>query len=145
MFRQVWLVLSPFLVAFFVLYGNSWLQRRLARRIRDADELKRRLYDLLELTSEYWTAHTSATSPKSALEARILASKSIVAMECSEMARHSRRLKAWLLATEPHRADFMDAITGGSFQQKSWSPDPQRVTRAATAIQQVVSALNRAC
>lgn len=145
MFRQVWPVLSPFLVAFFVLYGNGWMQRRLGRRLRDADELKRRLYDLLELASEYWTAHTSATSPRAALEAKMLASKSILTTECNEMARYSKKLKAWLQTTEPHRVEFMDAVTGGSFQQSAWLPDPRRVTRAATAIQQVVSALNRAC
>ena len=145
MFRQVWPVISPFLVAFFVLYGNSWMQRRLGRRLRDADELKRRLYDLLELASEYWTAHASATSPRAALEAKMLSSKSILTTECNELLRHSKRLKEWLHATKPDRVDFMDAVTGGSFQQSAWSPDPRRVTRAAAAIQQVVSALNRAC
>ena len=138
-------LISPLIAAFLVLLGNSWLQRRLSRRLRDADELKERLYGLLKLTAEYWAGTSSDHgSSRPALESRILAAKLVVVSECNEIGRHSRALGRWHRETEQSRLDLMDTVTGGCFQQKEWESDPQRVTRAAQEIQRIIRALNRA-
>ena len=146
LFQQATPLISPLAAAFFVLWGNTWLQRRLTRRLRDADELKERLYKLLELTAEYWAGTSSDHGPlRPAMESRILAAKLVVISECRELGRHSRRLGKWHQDTEQYRLDLMDAVTGGCFQQQDWESDPQRINHASREVQRIIRALNRAC
>ena len=79
------------------------------------------------------------------MEARILAEKTIVISQIYEMCRHTKRLREWYEVTRETRLDLIDALTGGCFQQKTWSPDPNRFLRAARTITSLVSSLNKAC
>ena len=72
------------------LYGNYRLQRYLGRRLRDAEELKTRLYDLLRLTAEYWTNDHRPRSTRQEIEARIVAEQIVVITQLMEMGNHSR-------------------------------------------------------
>lgn len=134
-----WLAsLVPFASA---LAGNYWLQNRLARRIRDADETKRRLYALLALVAEYWTAEQRDT----AIEARVLATTLIVIAELRRMQDHSKRLVKWYSNTEERRLAMIDAATGGCFQQEDWTADPDRVRIVAREMGYILRELRRAC
>ena len=137
-------LLSSVVAALVVLYGNYRLQHRVGRRLRDAEELKRRLYELVDLASRYWTAASRGAEERE-LEARILASKLIILLEFEVIRNHSRKLRGWHLETEGSRLDLMDAVTGGCFQQQDWSPDPQRVALAAREVARILASLSRAC
>ena len=69
--------------------GSYWLQNRLGRRIRNAEEVKTRLYEFLALVAEYWMA--DKRDP--VLEAKVLAAKLIVVVELEQMQHHSMRLR----------------------------------------------------
>ena len=141
-------LLQPFAVAlvaaFVVLYGNYRLQSRVARRLRDADEIKSKLYELLDLSAKYWTTE-SVINERRVLEARIISSQLILASELSEMQRYSRKLTYWYKETERQRLDLMDAVSGGCFQQAQWQVDPQRIPRAGKDVRHIVKGLNRSC
>lgn len=140
------LMVASLLAAVISLWGNHYLQHRVGRRVRDADDLKRRLYDLLDLAAKYWLSENSDEKFRLELEARIIASQSIISSELREMKRYSKELQQWYSETGSNRLDLMDAVSGGSFQQRSgWHQDPDRVSRAARAIQRIIRALNRAC
>ena len=72
---------AALLAAVVALSGHHWLQHRVGRRIRDADELKDRLYGFLSLVTEYWMGETR----DSVLEAKVLATKLIVIEELGQM------------------------------------------------------------
>lgn len=137
---------ASLLAAVISLWGNHYLQHRVRRRVRDADDLKRRLYDRLDLTAKYWLSENSEEKSRLELEALIVASQLTISAELREMKRYSRKLRKWYWKTESHRLDLMDAVSGGSFQQRNgWHQDHDRVSHAARAIQRIISALNRAC
>ena len=141
-------LLHPLAVALvaasFVLCGNYYLQNRVARRLRDADEIKRLLYELLDLAVNYWTVQSKDCNRRS-MEAKIISSQLRLSSELGEMQRHSRNLKDWYKEIESQRLDLMDAVSGGCFQQKKWQADDRRVARAGREIGRIVRALNRAC
>ena len=132
---------SALVAALIALFGNHWVQNRSGRRIRDADDLKRHLYDFLALVAEYWMAETR----NPVLEARIVAAKFIVMGELGHMQRRSGRLRRWYRATATDRLDMIDAATGGCFQQHDWAPDPSRALIVARATGRIVRALREAC
>lgn len=140
-----WLALAPLatalLAALLALSGNYWLQNRSGRRIRDADEVRRHLYDLLALVTEYWMAKRRDTT----LEARVLAATWIVVAELRRMESHSRRLQRWYDDIEAHRLDMIDAATGGCFQQEDWVADSNRVLLFARSMHHILGALRQAC
>lgn len=136
-------LLSAFVGAVLALYGNHRLQSGLGRRLRDAEELKARLYNLLTLAAEYWTSSHRNQTVRRQLESRIIAEKHIVISQFLEMSHHTKKLRIWHQQTDNQRLDLLDAITGGCFQQKTWSPDPQRVVRVARVIQFLIGSLNR--
>lgn len=136
---------ASLLAAVISLWGNHYLQHRVGRSVRDADDLKCRLYDLLDLAAKYWLSENPEESFRLELEARIIASQLIISSELHEMKRYSKKLQQWYCETASNRLDLMDAVSGGSFQQRNgWHRDPDRVSRAARAIQRIISALNRA-
>lgn len=142
-------VLTPLLAALaaaaIALLGSRWLQNGLGRRLREAEELKERLYFILTLAADYWAIAGRRKKERETREARILAEKNIVILQLAEMQRYSPKLRRWYSDTLGKRLDLFDALTGGCFQQQNWSPDPKRVLLAARTIQFLVSGLNRAC
>ncbi len=124
---------------------NYWLQQRVNRRRRAADELKQRLYDFLELAAAYWISSSSPSVSRRGLEAKITTSQHVILAECNEMAAYSKKLGVWHCEMQKDRLDLMDAVTGGVFQQRNWQEDPQRVTKAAIAMINIVHSLYRAC
>ena len=126
-------------------YGNRRLQSGLGRRLREAEEIKQQLYHILTTTADYWAISGRNRKEREMLEARILAEKNIVISQFAEVQRHTRKLRKWYPDTLETRLDLIDALTGGCFQQKTWSPDPKRVLLAARTIRSLVSSLNRAC
>lgn len=132
---------SALVAVVLALAGNYWLQNRLGRRIRDADEVRARLYDFLSLVAEYWTAERRDP----VLEARVLATKLIVVAELGGMRGHSRRLRQWYRDTEDCRLDMIAAATGGCFQQENWVADPRRVLMVARDMGRILRDLRRAC
>ena len=141
-------LLAPLIVpvpaVFITLFGNRHLQSVLGRRLREVDDLKQRLYSILQLAGEYWAIRGHGPNEREILEVRILAEKQIIASKFVEMGRHSRKLRNWYTATREKRLDLFDALTGGCFQQNSWSPDPTRLRLAASIIESLVSSLNEA-
>ena len=134
-------LVAAVVAAVVALGGNHWLQNRVARRIRDADEVKARLYAFFSLVAEYWLGE--ARDPT--LEARLVAAQLIVITELEQMRYHSRRLRRWFLDTQVWRGDIVDA-TGGGFQQSDgWEADPTRVRTVARAIGRIIQGLRKAC
>ena len=136
-------IISAVLGAAVVVCGNHYMQRGVVRRHRSADDLRNRLFEFLDLAVRYWTA--AGSEPRSTMEARILASWAVIASGCGDMASRSRALQGWYRDTEQARRDLLNAVTGGRFQQKDWSPDPARATRAAKHVVLIASKLDRAC
>ena len=132
---------AALLAAFVALWGNHWLQNRLGRRIRDAEEVKVRLYGFFAPVAEYWMAETR----NPVLEAKVLATKFIVIAELDQMQHHSMRLRRWFRDTQECRLDMIDAATGGCFQQSDWAPDPSRVTIVAREMGRIIRTLRNAC
>ena len=115
----------------------------MSRCNQDADRLKRRLYDILELGYEYWSGDSGN---RKVLEVRIISSLKIVSYECKEIARRSYKLRKWERETREDRLTLRDEMTGGCFQQqKDWQPDPGRARRAGECVARIVHALGRAC
>ena len=134
-------LVAAVVAAVVALGGNHWLQNRVARRIRDADEVKARLYAFFSLVAEYWLGEAR----DAALEARLVAAQLIAITELEQMRYHSRRLRRWFLDTEGCRLDMMDA-TGGGFQQSDgWEADPTRVRTVASATGRIIQGLRKAC
>ena len=138
-------LVSSVIGALVVLYGNHSLQRRLIQRLREADDLKDSLYELVALASTYWTL-ADENSSRPGLEGRIVAAQQVVLSKCREMGRHSRKLRRWHQDTEPRRLDLIDALSGGCFQGGvTWAPEPGRVARVGRIVGELVTSLNRAC
>ena len=137
---------SSLAVAVLVLAGHYQRERRLTQRLRDVDELKRRLYELVEICAEYWSIdHVEGGSPpRQLLEAKIVATKLIVSSQCRELRARSKKLDKWHTTTYVYRMRLMDEVAGGCFQQVEWQPDPKRVPSIAREVGHIVAALNRA-
>lgn len=140
-----WLLFAPFIAALLAapltLACNHWLQNRAGRRIRDADEVRRHLYEFLALVAKYWMAKQRDTE----LEPRIVAMKWIVLAELQRLPSQSRHLRRWYDDTEAHRLDMMDAATGGCFQQENWATDHDRVLQVAREMRHILDLLRQAC
>ena len=136
--------LAALAAATIALYGNRRLQSGLGRRLRETEEIKQRLYHVLTLAADYW-AISRPKKEREVMEVRIVAENNIVISQCVEVQRHTRKLRKWYQETHEDRLDLIDVLTGGCFQQKTWSPDPERVLVAARTIGSLVSSLNRAC
>ena len=132
---------AALVAAFVALIGEHRLQTRSGRRIRDADELKRRLYDFLALAAEYWMGEKRDLT----LEARVLATKLIVLAELHQMQQHTKALRRWYRNTQECRLDMIDAATGGCFQQHDWKSDPSRVPMVARELGRIIRTLREAC
>ena len=132
---------AALLAAFVALWGNHWLRNRLGRRVRDAEEVKTRLYGFLALVAEYWMAEQRDP----VLEAKVLATKLIVVAELDQMQHHSMRLRRWFQDTQECRLNMIDAATGGCFQQSDWTSDPSRVPVVAREMGRIVRTLRAAC
>ena len=132
---------AALLATFVALWGNHWLQNRLGRRVRDAEEVKTRLYEFLALVTEYWMAETRDP----VLEAKVLATKLIVVVELEQMQHHSMRLRRWFQDAKECRLDMIDAAIGGCFQQSDWAPDPSRVPIVAREMGRIIRTLRDAC
>ena len=135
-------VLGAAVGAAVIVYGNHYLQRGVVRRHRSADDLKNRLYEFLDLAVRYWT--DAGSEPRPTMEARILASWAVITSGCNDMASHSQPLREWYRDTEQTRRDLLDAVTGGCFQQKDWSPNRGHANRAAKHVVSIASKLDRA-
>ncbi len=139
---------SSLVVAALVLAGHHWRERRLIQRLRDVDELKRRLYELVEVCAEYWSVdHDQGKLPstrRQVLEAKIVAAKHIVSSQSEELRTRSRKLDKWHSATRIYRMRLMDEAAGGTFQQRDWKPEPGRVPSVAREVGHIVATLNRA-
>ena len=129
------------LAALVALWGHHWLQNRLGRRIRNAEDVKARLYSFLALVAEYWMGESRDT----VLEAKVVAAKLIVLAELNQMQHHSMRLHRWFRDTESSRLDMLDAATGGCFQQSAWAPDPSRVQTVTREMGRIMRTLREAC
>ena len=115
------------------LVGDYWLQQRLSRRYKAADELKKRLYEFLGLVADYWISGAESGSSLQGLEARLKATQFIITAEYTLIIKHSKKLKTWYLDTEKERLDLLEAATGIPFpfpSMDTWIPDPGRVNRA---------------
>ena len=139
---------GPFAVALFLLFGQYQRERRLTPRLRDADEFKRRLYELVEICAEYWSVDHDQGKPPSTrrqeLEARVVAAKHIVSSQSRVLRARSRKLDKWHAATRIYRMRLMDEVAGGTFQQRDWKPEPQRVRSVAREVDHIIAALNKA-
>ena len=128
-----------------IVHGDHWMQRGVVRRHRGADDLKNRLYEFLDLAARYW-ASAEHGEPRETVEARIVASWTVIAAACDDMASRSKALRDWRRDTEQARLSLYEVVTGGRFQQREdWSPDPGRVARAAKHVAAIASGLDRAC
>ena len=121
--------------------GNYHLQYRLYRQIRSVDELRDRLYSLLEIVSRYWVAGGATEYEQKRLEAELVAAQHVVISEFVILRQMNRRAKRAQDDMEYLRLDLLDAATGGSFQQSNWKPDPQRVIRTARIVTRIVHML----
>lgn len=121
--------------------GNYHLQHRLYRRIRSVDELKDRLYSLLEIASTYWIGGWTTEYERRSLEAKLIAAQHVVTSEFVILGRVNKRAKRMQDEMEDLRLDLLDTVTGGRFQQTNWEPDPQRVIRTARIVTRIVRML----
>ena len=139
--------LTPIAVALIAtmgaLLGNYWLQSRVARRLRDADELKRMLYEFATLVTRYWGGDPGEARRE--LEAMIISRQFLVHGALRDMTHHSDKLKQWYEDTRKNRLDLMDAASGGGFSVGEWKPDLERIRVVSREVRRIVGGLNTAC
>lgn len=139
--------LVPFMSAIagatIALFGNRVLQRGLARK-QAAEEIKQKLYHIITLTSDYWIVGGSRKD-REKREARILVEKTIAISQLYKIGRRTRRLRGWYSTTREQRLGLLKAMTGGCFQQKSWSNDLERVLRITHLSMKLISSLEKSC
>ena len=136
-------VVAPMLAGIVIVVGNHIQQRRLNIRIREVDETKRRLYELLELASEYWSGSLNSAN-RNIYEAKIISLSHVVSSEMNELKRHTKKLKHWHKESESDRLKLFHYVSGGCFQQSDWKEDPQRILQAARTINSIIQSLNKA-
>lgn len=127
--------------------GNYYIQRWMHDNLRlrqGVDDLKRRLYEFVDLSAQYWTLDGPRTEKHRMLEAQMIARKRIVQEEFSGLGNKSKRLKKSYQGTTNNRLDLWNAATGGCFQQTKWKADPERVVRVAAEACRIIRSLNQA-
>lgn len=121
--------------------GNYQLQYRIHRRLRGVDDLKDRLYALLEIVSRYWIAGGATEHERRSLEAELVAAQHVVISEFVVLRRVNRKMRRARREIDALQLDLLDTATGGEFQQADWKPDPQRVVRMARIVTRIVRML----
>ena len=143
-------IVTPFaiiLAALLAWAANYHVQRRMHDNLRlrqGVDDLKRRLYEFVDLSARYWTLDEPRTEKHRMLEAQMIARKRIVQEEFSGLGNKSKRLKKSYQGTRSNRLDLWNAATGGCFQQTEWKADPERVIRVAAEACRIIRSLNQA-
>ncbi|MYB14611.1 MAG: hypothetical protein F4X42_15330 [Rhodospirillaceae bacterium] len=138
-------LVASIIAAVLIVLGNYRLQNRIGRQIRAVEGLRDRLYDFLELGSQYWTSFAKNIEDRKMLEAKMMALSLIISSDFKQIEGSSKKLGRAISKTRKARLDLMDAATGGCFQQAKWRPEPYRVTRMAKEIGYIVIELNKAC
>ena len=133
-------LLAAAIGALFGTFGSWYVLVRLAPRAQRIAELRHDLYDFLPIVAEYWTVPTSPRQ-RALQEARILAQQEILKTKFNDLARTSDSIARAYLTSTHFRARLRDAATGPPFQSPNWTPDPNRPTRAAAAIADVIAKL----
>lgn len=118
--------------------GNYQVQRRIHVHFRSVDDLKRRFYDYLELSSEYWLTGGGNIVERKALEARMTASQRIIQTEYILIKKSLKHMEKSYRETEKLRLSLWDSSTGGCFQQRRWKADPNRAIKIAVAVSGIV-------
>lgn len=132
------------LAAIFAILGNHWLQRRIGRRLGYAAEVRRLLYDFMDLISIRWSPQTKKDEVE--LQAKIAARQSIVLGALRNMRNHSKKLKKWYEDIEPYRDKLVAAASEGNPTGNDQSQyNHARVRLAGDAVSKIISALEAAC
>ena len=66
-------LVASIIAAVLIVLGNYRLQNRIGRQIRAVEGLRDRLYDFLELGSQYWTSFAKNIEDRKMLEAKMMA------------------------------------------------------------------------
>ena len=128
------------------LAGNYYINHKLVRRRLAVDELKSSLIEYLKLASEYWLSDKQTEKfYRTKTEARIIAMGSVVHLRSVEVKLQSSKLNEWHTSSKNLRMDLLVAITGGTFQQSEWEPEPLRFQKATRIVTQLILDLNDAC
>ena len=118
--------------------GNYSVQSSIHLKHRSVDDLKRRLYEFMEMSSEYWiNGDKGGRTKRHALEVRILANQQIIMTEYSLLKKKQRRMRKSYQETKSLRMILWDSATGGCFQQQTWKPDnirPRIIANSVTGI-----------
>ena len=122
--------------------GNYHVQDRVHRRFVRTDQLRKALYDYLELTANYWFAAPPDLAERRSLEGRMIIAQRVISCEFSLLAKKSKKIQRAYDETDSLRMDLWDAATGGCFEEAAWTPDPDRAKAAARAIVQIIKALD---
>ena len=128
-------------------FGNYHVQTRIQRNLRLAhgvDELKRRLYDFLDLSTRYWTLDAPRGEIHRTLEAQILARKRIILEEFNALSSKSTKLERSYFQTESSRVNLWDVAAGGCFQEAKWKSDQDRVVLIAAEVTRIIHSINQA-
>ena len=123
-------------------FGNFHVQRFLHERIHRADNLRQLFYDYLRLTADYWHGEPDDNATRGVLEGKMIVSERIISVEISSLAKRYGRFRKFRDATSTARLELWDSATGGCFQQEKWSPNPDRVRSASSAVAKIVSNMN---
>ena len=119
--------------------GNYFVQSSIHLHHRSVDDLKRRLYDFMEMSSVYWiNGDKGGTAERHALEARIIANQQIIMTEYSLLKKKQKRMKKSYQETKDLRMILWDSATGGCFQQQTWKPDDSRPRKIAYSVTRIV-------
>ena len=118
--------------------GNYYVQSSIHLHHRSVDDLKRRFYDFMEISSMYWiNGDKGGRTERHALEARIIANQQIIMTEYSLLQKKRKRMRKSYQETQSLRVILWDSATGGCFQQEKWKPDnnrPRVITSSVTGI-----------
>ena len=133
--------------AVIALLGNYYVQTKIQRHLRlvhGIDELKRRLYDFLDVAAQYWTLDDPRGECHRTLEAQILARKRVILVEFNALSSRNTKLKQSYFQTQSFRLDLWDVATGGCFQQVEWHADQDRVVKIAAEVTRIIHSINQA-
>ena len=88
--------------------GNYFVQSSIHLKHRSVDDLKRRLYEFMEMSSVYWiNGDKGGTTERHALEARIIANQQIIMTEYSLLEKKQRRMRKSYQETKELTDDIM--------------------------------------
>lgn len=133
---------SEFLVAVTIaalvgVVGNYCVLRRVSY-LKEVDQLKRRYYEFMEMSTQYWRSNNLSTSKRKKLESAIIASQVIVSSEHRLIAKKLKRIKKSHENTNSLRILLWDAVSSGCFQQKNWKPDYDRAQLIIKYVLQII-------